>query len=146
MTRFQKVIKLQSFELSISDAIPANVQNISLLVFFASFVRLMENKVYWCFCPFLRTYLVPKFWIIKSYLDISDVIHSNEHSKYAFKKICFKKFGSFVNVILFYDENDHFKAPSKCENLSSCSTKLTHFQKTTTCIGLQADQIFSVSI
>ena len=57
-----------------------------------------------------------------------------------------KKYGFFVNVILFYDENYHFEAPSKCENLSSCSTKLTRFQETTTCIGLQADQIFSVSI
>ena len=37
LIKFQEVIKLQSFIFSISDAIPANVQNISLLVFFAFF-------------------------------------------------------------------------------------------------------------
>ena len=37
--------------------------------------------------------------------------------------------------------------PSKWENLSRCSTKLIHvWKKTTTCIGLQAQQIFSVNI
>ena len=35
--RFHEIIKLQSFEFSVSDAIPANVQNISSLVFFAFF-------------------------------------------------------------------------------------------------------------
>ena len=37
LIRFQEVIKLQSFVFTISDATPANVQNISLLVFFAFF-------------------------------------------------------------------------------------------------------------
>ena len=37
LVRFNEVIKLQSFEFSVSDVIPANVQNISPLVFFAFF-------------------------------------------------------------------------------------------------------------
>ena len=36
--------------------------------------------------------------------------------------------------------------PLKLENLSRCCTKLIRFQKTTTCIGLWAVQIFSVNI
>ena len=37
--------------------------------------------------------------------------------------------------------------PSKWENLSLCSTKLMHFcEKTTTCVGLQVEQIFFVNI
>ena len=37
--------------------------------------------------------------------------------------------------------------PSKWENLSRCSTKLIHvIKKTTTCIGLGVEQIFSVNI
>ena len=36
--------------------------------------------------------------------------------------------------------------PSKWENLNRCSTKLIRLQKTTACIGLQAEQIFSVNI
>ena len=84
----KKVIKLQSLEFSISDTIPTNVQNISLLVFFAFFVSFMEKKpplkFIGVFVHFLRTYEVPKFSMIKSYLDISDVIRVYEHSKYAY--------------------------------------------------------------
>ena len=51
--RFHKVIKLQSFELSKSDVIPTNVQNMPPLVFFAFFISFMEEKpptkVLWCF-------------------------------------------------------------------------------------------------
>ena len=37
--------------------------------------------------------------------------------------------------------------PSKSENLSRCSSKLIHvLLKPTTCIGLRAEQIFSVKI
>ena len=37
LVRFHKFTKLQSFQFSTSDAIPANVQNILLLVFFVHF-------------------------------------------------------------------------------------------------------------
>ena len=62
LIRFREVIKLQSFELS--DVIPANVQNISVLVFFAFFVSFMEKKptkFYGVFNHFSRTYEVKKF-------------------------------------------------------------------------------------
>ena len=44
LVRFQEVIKLQSFEFSVSEVIPANVQNIAPLVFFAFFVSFMEKR------------------------------------------------------------------------------------------------------
>ena len=37
LLRFRKVIKLQSFESGVSDVIPAYIQNISFLIFFAYF-------------------------------------------------------------------------------------------------------------
>ena len=36
--------------------------------------------------------------------------------------------------------------PSKLENVSGFSTKLIRLQKSVTCIGLQAEQIFLVNI
>ena len=42
---FYKVMKLQSFELSVSDVMPANGQNISQLVFFAYFCSFYEERV-----------------------------------------------------------------------------------------------------
>ena len=44
LTRFHEVIKMQSFEFSVSDVIPTNVQNISPLVFFTFFVSFMEKN------------------------------------------------------------------------------------------------------
>ena len=43
--RLHEVLKLQSFEFSVSDVIYANVQNISPLIFFAFFVSIMEKKI-----------------------------------------------------------------------------------------------------
>ena len=64
-----------------------NFQNIFSLVYFAFFVSFMEEqppiKFYSAFGNFLRTYEVAKFWMIKLCLDTSDVIHANEHTKYA---------------------------------------------------------------
>ena len=65
LIRFHKVVKLQSFEFSVSDVIPENVQNISPLVFFAFFVSFMEKKppikFYGVFDHFSRAYEVAKF-------------------------------------------------------------------------------------
>ena len=48
--RSRKVMKLQSSESSVRDATPANVQNISPLVFFTYFVNFMEKEpVSWSF-------------------------------------------------------------------------------------------------
>ena len=44
LIRFLKVTKLESFEFSVNDIIPANVKNILPLVSFAFFVRFMEKK------------------------------------------------------------------------------------------------------
>ena len=52
-----EVMKLQSFESSVIDLIPANVQNIF---------------------HFSWTYEIAKFWMIKLCLDASDVIHAND--------------------------------------------------------------------
>ena len=65
LVRFHELIKLQSFEFSVSDIIPTNVQNISLLVVFSYFVSFMEKKsrikFYGVFDHFSRTYEVAKF-------------------------------------------------------------------------------------
>lgn len=91
-----KVIKLRSFESSMSDIIPANVQNIShwfSLHLFDNFIEKKAScKVLWCFSPFSWTYKVMKFQMIKLYLDISNTIHTNEHTKHA-------NSGSHVNFL-----------------------------------------------
>ena len=62
---FHEAIKLQSFEFSVSHAIPAAVQNISPLVFFAFFVSFVEKnspiKFHGVFDNFSRTYEFAKF-------------------------------------------------------------------------------------
>ena len=59
----------------------------SPLVFLAFFVRFMEKtplitKFYGVFDHFPRTCEVVKFWTIKLYLYVIDVIHANEQTKY----------------------------------------------------------------
>ena len=65
LVRFHEIIKLQSFEFSVSDVIPANVENISFLVFFAFFISFVEKnppkKFHGVFYNFSRTYEVAKF-------------------------------------------------------------------------------------
>ena len=74
-------------------------------------VRFMEKKllkVLRCFYPFFsQTYEVAK--LTKLYLDVSDIIHKNEHTKYA-------KCGLPVNFWIFLlmsfsfmTKKDHFK-------------------------------------
>ena len=67
---WSEVIKLQSAEFSVTNFIPANVQNMSPLVFFAYFVSFMEKKpikFYGVFDHFPWTYQVAKLWMIKLY-------------------------------------------------------------------------------
>ena len=51
------------------------------------FVSFMKEKppinFYSVFDHFSQTYEVKKFCIIKLYLNVSDVIHTNRHTKYA---------------------------------------------------------------
>ena len=86
LVRLHKVINLQRFEFSVSDVIPANVQNILPLIFFAFFVIFLEKKptikFYGVFDHFLGTYEVAKFSMTELYLDVSDVIQTNEHTKH----------------------------------------------------------------
>ena len=64
-----------------------------------------------CFCPFSQTYEFAKFWIIKLYLDISDVIHGNEHTKYencSLHTCGLQTLDFFVDTILFFEEKGWF--------------------------------------
>ena len=77
-------LKLQKFEFELSDFMATNVQKVSPLVFFAYFSYIFSErtpyKVLWCFSiHFSRTYEVTKFWMIKLFLYVSDIIHVNEH-------------------------------------------------------------------
>ena len=63
------------------------------------------------FVHFLETYQVPKFWIVKSYLNISDNIQNALSKKYASKNMDF-----LLMSFCFMMKNDHFEAPSKWEN------------------------------
>ena len=65
LVRTHEVLKSRSFEFSGIDVIPANVQSISPLVFFAFFVSFMEKKrpkkFYDVFDHFSRAFEVTKF-------------------------------------------------------------------------------------
>ena len=63
------------------------------------------------FVHFLETYQVPKFWIVKSYLNISDNIQNMLSKKYASQNMDF-----LLMSFCFMMKNDHFEAPSKWEN------------------------------
>ena len=112
LIKFQEVIKLEIFEFSISDVIPGNVQNISSLVFFAFFVRIIEKKpikFYGVFVQFWWTYEVAKFWIIKLYLDVHDIIHMNKHTKYASCDVPVRFWIFLLMSFCFMMKKDHFK-------------------------------------
>ena len=67
LVRFDEVIKLQSFEFSISDIIPANVQNISALVFYGSSYRRCSVKkgVFRNFAKFTGKHLCQRLFFNK---------------------------------------------------------------------------------
>ena len=52
---------------------------------FHIFVNLIKYKpftqIYGCFGYLLWTYKVVKFWLVKLWLSVSDVIHANEHTE-----------------------------------------------------------------
>ena len=81
LVKFHEVTKLQSSEFSVNDVITANVLNISswfsLHFFVCKIERKPSIKCYGVFDNFSRTYEVVKFWMIKLYLDVCDVIHAN---------------------------------------------------------------------
>ena len=55
------------------------------------------------FDHFSRTYEVGKIWMIKLYLLVSDVIHANEHTKYANCGL-HANLWNFLLMPFFYDE------------------------------------------
>ena len=67
LVRFDEVIKLQSFEFSVSDIIPANVQNISPLVFYRSSYRRCSVKkgVFRNFAKFTGKHLCQRLFFSK---------------------------------------------------------------------------------
>ena len=78
---------------------------IVLLVFFVLFFL----HVLWCFDHFSRTCEVKKFWMIKLYLEVSDVIHANKHRKYA-NCVLHVNFRRFLLMRLsFMIKKGHFK-------------------------------------
>ena len=87
LIRFHEVIKLQSFEFSVSDVYPW-MYKIFHLWFCLHFLSVLWRKkppikFYGVFDHFSRAYEVAKFWMIKLYVNVSDVIHANDHTKYA---------------------------------------------------------------
>ena len=83
--------KVAKFRNQLSDVIPANLQDMLSLVSFAFFFLFLflfyrgkaSYKVYSVFDHFYELYEVAKFRMVKLYLDVSDVIHANEHTKLA---------------------------------------------------------------
>ena len=85
LIRFHEVMKLQSFGFSVSDVIHANVKSISPLFFCIFLLVLWKKKTSvksnGLFVHLSWAYEVAKFWVVKRYLDVSDVIHANEQTK-----------------------------------------------------------------
>ena len=83
---FHEIIKAQSFEFSVSDVIPANVKNISPLVLFALFCYFYGwksfYKVFLYFWPYFTNLWSCEVLNVDLYLNVSDVIHANEHTKH----------------------------------------------------------------
>ena len=50
---------------------------------FFKFYGWKTSEVLWCFDHFTWTYEVAKLWMIKLYLVVSDIIHTNELTQYA---------------------------------------------------------------
>ena len=121
--------EFKNVEFSVSDVISVNVQNISLLVFFAVFLKFFWEepniKFFSVFYHFSWIYEIKNFWMIKTYLNISDVINENKYKTYANCGLHVKFWEFFVNVILYYDEKGSFKVkvvtsasvPFKCKCL-----------------------------
>ena len=65
--------KLLSFEFS----------PLSFFLHFFKFYGWKNSEVLWCFDHFTWTFEVAKLWMIKLYLVVSDIIHTNELTQYA---------------------------------------------------------------
>ena len=66
-------------------------------------------KFYGVFDHFSQTYEIAKFWIIKLYFDVSDVMQGNEHTKHANCGL-HVNFWNFllIPLCMFYDEKRSF--------------------------------------
>ena len=82
---------------------------IVLLVFLFLFYFIFFCMFYGVFDHFSRTCEVKKFWMIKLYLEVSDVIHANKHRKYA-NCVLHVNFRRFLLMRLsFMIKKGHFK-------------------------------------
>ena len=97
------------------DVIPANVQNISPLFFVLFCLFLLDLwrknpiKFYDFFAYSLRTYEVLKFWLIKLYFDLNDIIHANKHTEYANCGLAVNFWIFSLMSSCFMMKKDHFK-------------------------------------
>lgn len=77
------------------------------------FVRFIEKKpsimFYGVFVHFSWTYGVAKFWVIKLYLNVSDVIHTSKHKKYANCGLSVNFWGFLLMSFCFVIKNHHLK-------------------------------------
>ena len=113
LIRNQEVIKLWRLEFSVSDVYPKMHRTLSFLVFFAFFVRFAEKKApikfFDILLHFSGTYEVAKFWVVKLYLDVSDVIHANEHTKNANCDLPVNFWIFLLKSFCFMMKKNHFK-------------------------------------
>ena len=77
---FHEVIKLQSFEFGVTDAIPANVKKMFTPGFLCIFLLLAKENVLWSFWWFFRKIIKLRRFEWLNCLDVSDVIYANEHT------------------------------------------------------------------
>ena len=66
-------------------------------------------KFYGIFDQFLRTYEVSKFWMINLYLNLSDIMHTNEHKKHANCGLHVNFWNFLLMLFCFMMKKDHFK-------------------------------------
>ena len=66
-------------------------------------------KFYGIFDQFLRTYEVSKFWMINLYLNVSDIMHANEHKKHANCGLHVNFWNFLLMLFCFMTKKDHFK-------------------------------------
>ena len=77
------------------------------------FVRFTEKKApikfYGILLHFSGTYEVAKFWVVKLYLDVSDAIHENDHTKNANCGLPVNVWIFLLKSFCFMMKKDHFK-------------------------------------
>ena len=111
---FHEIIKLKSFKFSVSDIIPRKYKTCHPWFSLDFLLVFMEKtpptiKFYSIFHHLSRNREAAKFWIIKLYLNVNDVIHANEQTKYANCSL-HKNFWNFLLMsFCFMIKRNYFK-------------------------------------